>query len=208
MKSLILPGYPLRFICAKNNQFKIDNVNPIFQKVKFILHFGNFVLHLKINLIGMITRYFLAPKWKILGWSLFLIGILSGLFFMVTDYSMDFREFKFFAIVGSDSVFSSREFFKWVENDPLDEILSLFVIVGGLIVAFSRQKVEDEFINKLRIDSLLWAILTNYAILILAIVLVFDMAFFDVLVINMFTTIVFYIFRFHFLYRKYLTNEE
>ncbi|WP_228850733.1 hypothetical protein [Aegicerativicinus sediminis] len=127
---------------------------------------------------------------------------------MISDYSMDFKEFKFFAIVGSDDMFSKREFFKWVENDPIDEILCLLVIIGGLIIAFSRQKVEDEFINKLRMDSLLWAILINYAILILAIIFVFDMAFFDVLIFNMFTTIVFYILRFHFLYRKYLTNEE
>ena len=156
----------------------------------------------------MVTKYFLGARWKILGWIMFLTGFIVGLFYMITDYSMDFKEFKLFAIIGSDSVFSGREFFKWVENDPLDELLSLLVIIGGLIIAFSKEKVEDEFINKLRMDSLLWAILCNYAVLILAIIFVFDMAFLDVLVINMFTTIVFYVFRFHFLYRKYLTNEE
>jgi len=156
----------------------------------------------------MVTTYFLAPKWKILGWILFMLGLVIGLFFMITDYSMDFKEFKVFAVMGSDSLLNGRQFFTWVENDLVDEILSLFVIIGGLIIAFSKEKVEDEFINKLRMDSLLWSILLNYAILILAIIFVYDMAFFDVLVINMFTTIVFYVFRFHFLYRKYLNNEE
>ncbi len=84
----------------------------------------------------------------------------------------------------------------------LDEIISIFIIIGGLIVGFSKEKIEDEFIYKLRNDSLVWAIIFNYIVLLFAIVFVYDFTFFDVLVFNMFTPLLFFIVRFNFLKLK------
>ena len=98
-------------------------------------------------------------------------------------------------------------FFKIVENSVIDEIIAIAIIVGGLLVGFSKEKVEDEFIYKLRKDSLVWAIIFNYVILLLAIIFVYDFTFFDILVFNMFTPIIFFVVRFNFLKGR-LNHEE
>lgn len=116
---------------------------------------------------------------------------------------------KVFTIYNGDSIFGNDQgFFKVIENGVLDEILALFIIIGGLIVGFSREKVEDEFIYKLRKDSLVWAIIFNYVILMLAVLFIYSFAFFDVLVFNMFTPLIFFIVRFNFLKRKTESHEE
>jgi len=76
------------------------------------------------------------------------------------------------------------------------------------LVGFTKEKVEDEFIYKLRKDSLVWALIFNYAVLIFTIIFVYDFAFFDVLVFNMFTPLVFFVFRFNFLKFKSQSHEE
>jgi hypothetical protein len=110
----------------------------------------------------------------------------------------------------NDDTFSNSEtgFFKIIENSIADELAALAIIFGGLLVGFSKEKIEDEYIYKLRKDSLVWAMIFNYAILTLAILFVYDFTFFDVLVFNMFTPIVFFVLRFNFLKRKISNHEE
>ncbi len=48
----------------------------------------------------------------------------------------------------------------------------------------------------------------NYSVLLIAILFVYDFAFFDVLVFNMFTPLIFFILRFNFLKLKSRSHEE
>lgn len=102
-------------------------------------------------------------------------------------------------------------FFGLVENNIFNEILGVFVIISSLIVAFSREKLEDEYISKIRLESLVWAVYLNYAILIISFLFLFDMTFFWVMIFNMFTIILFFIIRFHwqiYSLKKASENEE
>ena len=81
-------------------------------------------------------------------------------------------------------------------------------IIGGLLVGFTKEKVEDEFIYKLRNDSLVWAIIFNYMILVFTILFVYEFTFFHVLVFNMFTPLLFFVFRFNFIRLKSTRYEE
>src|SRR6266436_8925278 len=47
---------------------------------------------------------------------------------------------------------------------------TLMVLVGLFLVAFSKEKIEDEQIVQLRLDSLRWAIYLNYAILLFGLI--------------------------------------
>ena len=80
-----------------------------------------------------------------------------------------------------------------------DEIAAIMTIVGGVFIMFSKEKNEDEFIVFLRLNALSWAVLTNCAILLFAVVFVYDFPFFWVLVGNMFTIPIIFIFRFYWL---------
>lgn len=153
----------------------------------------------------MKTNYLLPNKYKIFGWIIFILGLIAGIFIYASEYESDFLNVNVLSIYNDDAIFSSSKskgFFKIIENSIVDELAALAIIIGGLIVGFTKEKVEDEFIYKLRKDSLVWAIIFNYIILIFAIVFVYSMTFFDVLVFNMFTPLLFFIFRFNFLKLK------
>ncbi|WP_353779326.1 hypothetical protein [Winogradskyella sp. 3972H.M.0a.05] len=151
----------------------------------------------------MKTNNLLSNKYKRIGWVLFTLGLISGLVLMFLNFEVSILEVNVLSIY-SDTIFNSESdgFFKIVENSIADELSALCIIAGGIMVGFSKEKVEDEFISKLRTDSLVWAIIVNYIILALAIIFVYDMTFFNVLVFNMFTPLLFYIFRFNYLKSK------
>lgn len=156
----------------------------------------------------MKTNYLLPNKFKTVGWILFIIGLIGGIFIYLSDYESDALTVNVLSVYNESFLGSEKGFFQIIENSILDELIALAIIAGGLLVGFSKEKVEDEFIYKLRKDSLVWAIIFNYAVLILTIVFVYDLAFFDVLVFNMFTPLLFFIFRFNFLKHKSLSHEE
>ncbi len=156
----------------------------------------------------MKTNYLLPNKYKSIGWILFVIGIIAGTFIYMAGYESDALTIKVLSIYNDPFIFGEKGFFRLIENSVLDELIAITIIIGGLLVGFSKEKVEDEFIYKLRKDSLVWAIIFNYAVLILTIIFVYDFTFFDVLVFNMFTPLIFFIVRFNFLKRKSLSYEE
>jgi len=62
---------------------------------------------------------------------------------------------------------------------------SLLVLVGLFLIAFSKEKIEDEQISQLRLDSLRWAIYLNYFILLLSLVFTNGIDFIDILRLNL-----------------------
>ncbi len=149
----------------------------------------------------MKTSYLLPHKFRSVGWSFFIVGLLAGIiFYIIRDDFDDVLTTNVLSIYKGDSLFGGDAgFFKIIKNGILDDILALLIIIGGLFIGFSKEKEEDEFIYKLRKDSLVWAIIFNYIVLIFTIIFVYDFTFFHVLVFNMFTPLIFYIFRFTFL---------
>jgi hypothetical protein len=80
---------------------------------------------------------------------------------------------------------------------------SLLVLTGLFLIAFSKEKLEDEQISQLRLDSLRWAIYVNYALLILTLVFTNGVNFIDMLRLNLWMPLVFFIIRFRWvIYRQ------
>ncbi|WP_274474627.1 hypothetical protein [Mangrovimonas aestuarii] len=160
----------------------------------------------------MKTNYLLPYKYKFLGWILFTSGILGGIFLMLNGYESDFLTLKVLSLFDSSFGIGLKEpqnhIFKIIDNSITDELVSVLIIMGGLFVGFSKEKVEDEFTYKLRKDSLVWSMIFNYSILLLAILLVYDLTFFHILVFNMFTPLIFFIVRFNYLKFKANSHEE
>ena len=70
------------------------------------------------------------------------------------------------------------------------------------MVAFSKEKQEDELIAKIRLDSLVWATYVNYAVLMFSMLFIYGMSFLWVMIFNMFTILLFFIFRFNWQVKK------
>ena len=157
----------------------------------------------------MKTSYLLPSKFKLFGWALFLVGLITGILIYLNNFESDFLTVKVFAIYNDNSFFDNNKgFFKFIDNSIIDELAAIAIIIGGFFVGFSKEKEEDEFISKLRMDSLAWAMIVNYTILILSILFIYEMTFFNVLVFNMFTPLIFFIIRFNFLKYKAGSHEE
>ena len=159
----------------------------------------------------MKSRFLFPNKYKPLGWLLFLAGMALGLVLAFNDYEYPNWKMNVFPLIGEGESSFFAPSFKWVHNNIADELASLLLIVGGILVSFSKTKEEDEYISKLRMESLIWATYVNYIILIVAVLLVFDLSFLNVMVYNMFTILLFFMLRFHYvLYqsKKATKNEE
>jgi len=94
----------------------------------------------------------------------------------------------------------SRKYFGIIQNDFALELTGLLFIIGGLLVAFSKVKREDEFILKIWLESLVWATYFNAFVLLSALLFVYGGAFVDILFYNFPTILILFIARFHWVY--------
>lgn len=154
---------------------------------------------------------FLFPhRFKKVGWTVFIPSLLLGLFTVLTSYEPEFLDVKVLALF-VDGFLGQDKLLGFINNNILNEILGILVICSGLLVAFSREEHEDEFISKIRLESLVWATYLNYGVLLLAMLFLYDFSFLWVMIFNMFTVLLFFIFKFHYSVwqlQKNLSYEE
>lgn len=136
---------------------------------------------------------------------LFLVGIVSSIVALFYGQEISFFDITVFGI-HPQTLFSERLTIGFLENNILDEISGVLAIVGGCIFAFSKEKKEDEFINKIRLESLIWATYANYLLLLFAVLFVYDTTFFYAIVYNAITILIIFISRFQWSLSK-LTKE-
>ena len=156
----------------------------------------------------MKSNYLLPHKFKKIGWLLLTVGLIAGVILFTNLLDNNNLKIPVLSIYNSNFLTDKVTFFKIIKNGILDEIIALIIIIGGLIVGFSKEKIEDEFSYSLRKESLVWAIIVNYIVLIFTIIFVYDMTFFNILIFNMFTPLLFFIFRFNFIKLKSNSDEE
>lgn len=153
----------------------------------------------------------LPNRYKKVGWIIFIPMLILSVFVIATNYQAPWLHARVFTL--SSGFLFDKEPRNGMFDDVelLNTILGVLFIVGALLVGFSKEKNEDEFIASIRLKSLLWAVLVNYLLLIIAFLVVYELPFFTVMTFNMFTVLLLFIFRFHYLlYRSKaaLTNEK
>lgn len=150
----------------------------------------------------------LSNKFKKIGWLILIPSFVAGLWLTISGYEPSWLSGKMLSIFPS---LSSNKYFAVINVNFVNTIVGLLFIAGGLLVGFSKEKNEDEFISKIRLSSLLWAVLVNYVLLSIAFVFVYDTAFLSVMIYNMFTVLIIFIARFNYiLFRnsESLSNAE
>lgn len=159
----------------------------------------------------MKTRYLFPFKYKFIGWILLLIGLIFGVVSIINDFEELNWTMKVFALFNDGFIGNANDNFSWFEDNIFNELTSILIITGGLLVGFSKSKFEDEYISRVRMESLIWATYVNYGVLLLSVLFVFGGSFFNVMIFNMFTILLFFIVRFHFMLykaKKQLSHEE
>lgn len=150
----------------------------------------------------MISRLLLPNKYKKAGWCLLIPAIILGVVVSITGYEPGWLNTKVFAIF-IDEPFGQAQYFIITKVNITNTIIGVAFIVGAIFVGFSKESREDEFMVKLRLSSLLWAVWVNYSLLLIAFLFVYGTAFFTVMIYNMFTVLIIFIVRFNYLLFKY-----
>ena len=125
---------------------------------------------------------------KISGWIFYLL-IPVGLFLLLTERIQDIFVVNVFSIFSYEWFGSEQTGFGWIENGLGDEIFTLLIIVSGLINSFSKEKIEDELISRIRLESLSLSVFISFGLIIISTFLVFNINYMFVLVFNLFLII-------------------
>ena len=110
------------------------------------------------------------------GWIIFTLSAALGATIMLQDSSG----------ILPQSVASQRDCYSYTLNN----IAIIGTIIGAILVTCSREKIEDEMISSIRLNSLLTALYIHYAIIVAASLLVYDLEFLNVMLYGMFTILI------------------
>jgi len=146
----------------------------------------------------------IAHRWKALGWLLTIPALIAGIWFIATDFPDDFLQVsvtpwmqRFLWI--DEGIFNSNTATKTISL--LDELICISLLAGLLLLAFSKEKMEDEWIQSVRLESLQWAILINTLLLIAFTIFTHGIPFLNVMMFNMFTPLLVFVGRFYYILR-------
>jgi len=132
----------------------------------------------------------LPNKCKIWGKIIFILSALFGLYILFIEESYFVFEF-----------------------DYLQALKNNIAIIGSLVglslVAFSREKVEDEFVMSLRADALIKALALDCVLIVLCALFIYGGEYFYYLSFSQYLVLLLYIFIFRYNMYKHLgSNEE
>jgi len=145
------------------------------------------------------TKHLLLPR------QCRLIGIVLlpfMIFWLIATYSYDFSLFPFLRYnlgVKTQGFFPPGFVFdKNFSADFNGEISFLFTLICLFMIAFSKEKNEDEYIRSLRLQALQVSVYVSYLILAIASTLIYGVSFFLVTFLNIFTILIVFIIVFHY----------
>ena len=130
--------------------------------------------------------YLFSNQFKKTSGVVFYLSILVGLFLLLTERIQDIFVVNVFSIFSYEWFGSEQTGFGWIENGLGDEIFTLLIIVSGLINSFSKEKIEDELISRIRLESLTLSLFISFGLIIMSTFLVYNITYMYVLVFNLF----------------------
>src|SRR5271170_871259 len=129
----------------------------------------------------MKTRFLLPNQYKRIGWLIAIPAFILMIFVLHFDFTFKFLDY---TAKGAHLSFDNYFLFNIHSNNFTDELGAFLLITGLLMIAFSKEKEEDERISKLRLESLLWAIYVNSAFLIFSVIFFYNSLFMEVMAYN------------------------
>ncbi len=148
-----------------------------------------------------------------IGWPILLVGLVVGLFHMVYDYEPSWLRIKVPAILNDRPIDEflrplaegQRSFWRW--ENMTNELIAIMILVGSIFVAFSRERVEDEFHNHLRLSALVWSFYVYATLVVLSILFLYGFHFMYFMMVNLFTPLLLFIVRYHYLLSRLRVSD-
>ncbi len=149
----------------------------------------------------MSNKLLLPNRYKKIGWFILVPSTILGIILCYNEFGADWIHAKVFAIA-NEGLLENYKYFSFTYANITNTVVGGLFIIGAMLVSFSKEKNEDEFITELRLSSLLWAVYVSYILLLIAFLFVYGTPFLDVMVYNMFTVLIIFIVRFNYILYK------
>lgn len=142
----------------------------------------------------------LPNRFKMMGWFIFLPSLILGLISLSGVMNFEIS----LPVIYNSGFFDDGEkgFLKTAKIDLFPNLFGILIIIGGILVGFSKEKIEDEYISNLRLKSVFWSLIVSYSIVFLLFLTVFGSIFLTVMILIIFLPLILYIFRFNYLLLK------
>ena len=89
-------------------------------------------------------------------------------------------------LLGCSICFFNENFDRWLLPETvMNNIAIIGTVVGALCIGFSREKIEDEMIQRIRLNALMAAMWINYGLLIAVSLVVYDLKYITVMACSM-----------------------
>jgi len=141
----------------------------------------------------MESKLLLPNRYKRIGLILLIPSLALGILVRFFDFQFSFLTLQFVK-----TRINSKDMHLEDTINLTDEMALTGIIVALLFIAFAREKTEDEYIAQTRLESLKWAVLINYILLLVATWLVHGFGYIDVMMYNMLTVLIIFIIRFNY----------
>lgn len=134
-------------------------------------------------------------KYKVIGWIIFVLFACLGIATIYWEYQVPGLRLP----IKENGV-------SFADYNLTNEIALAGVVIGLIMIVFSREKIEDEYISFLRLKCWQWSVLINYLILIILNFVFYGTSFYLVLIYNLFTIPLIFIVKFN--YSLYSLRRE
>lgn len=148
----------------------------------------------------MESKLLLSHRFNRIGWFLAIPFLIWGIGYLVAQNIFEFDVFSFsFNADNKLGLSDGNFFFNLQGNNFTDELIAVGLMTGLMLIAFSKEKIEDEWVAKLRLDALLWGVFINALLLFIAFIVLYNDGFWYFMNINLFTPLLIFIIRFNYL---------
>lgn len=134
--------------------------------------------------------YLLPNKARVIGLLFVILGSVLTYFRFSVGVKPEFLDWTVFSIYSS---FLENKYFILTTNNVSEEICGLLVLAGLSIIAFSKEKIENEKVQEIRLYSFIYAVYANIAITFLTFIFIYGLGFAFFAVINIYLVLFLFI---------------
>ena len=138
----------------------------------------------------MNKNYLFPHRFRIIGWVLAIVAVAGYLCLPEFHFKMPSLYFDTFFDDENES-----GFFRMARTNSLS-IAMILLTIGLLFIGFSKEKVEDEFVQYLRAQSLIWATYVTATLFIATTLLIYGIAYIYVPFLVFYVFLILFIIKF------------
>ncbi|SDD49990.1 hypothetical protein SAMN04488104_103340 [Algoriphagus faecimaris] len=145
------------------------------------------------NMNSFISKILLPHRFHWIGWALFIPSAILALLTLSFEFEFEWLEL---------ANVRTPELFVNADENFTNELAVVLLFLSLFFVAFSKEKKEDEYIQKIRLDSILFACYGYFILNIIGALLFYGLDYFAFILFNMYSIPVLFILRFRWIMFK------